>query len=638
MSVQVSYKKQFALGIMLLVFTLVVVEGLVNVWWYLLNACAFEDNELFEDLNEEEKRKLCLENMEIKYTTMGLEPNQHSQTININSDGFRGPEISKEKQDNTYRIIVVGGSTTFGSGVKDDETHPAHLQKIFDSKELDFKVEVINGGVPGAWSENEIRFIKEKMIDYEPDLFIVYDGVNDIQRTEMELGWAERLLEICNLGKETGFDTIITIQPFLGTGKRIPTDQEYPFFAEIGATDKINRYSKFAKQLDKLDGTCSKTADLREIFDTTQKTIFFDSLHVNSFANKIIAQNLYEISSQLVQNKALEIISDNKESLKTIDEKSTETLSLNLIYELSNKIKNILLVYKTTRILLHLSTVFENNIFERIIDSDQKNNGKNYIMSNKKSCEELGGVWNGIYVCVVDNLTINEGDTLQIEPAQDFQVRKKLINYGTIVLLGGGLIIFEGELINQGGTIIVNGTGFLRTIDGGIITNNAGIITIYGTLFNAGEINNNFEGNITTNFDSSFINFGNVSNNGGKITNLGTKIFNINGGTFTNYDQSLIIFNMVKMVNGPESEINNIGGIININGGSIENNGGLIYNEGGIIHNTNGDIFNNQGVINNQGIFNSTGNIFNQCEGIINESVEILGKISEIPCDAELNE
>jgi len=109
MSVQVSYKKQFALGIMLLVFTLVVVEGLVNVWWYQLNACAFEDNELFEDLSEEEKRQLCLENMEIKYTTMGLEPNQHSQTININSDGFRGPEIAKEKQDNTYRIIVVGG-------------------------------------------------------------------------------------------------------------------------------------------------------------------------------------------------------------------------------------------------------------------------------------------------------------------------------------------------------------------------------------------------------------------------------------------------------------------------------------------------------------------------------------------------
>jgi len=626
---------------MSLIVLLVVVEVFANVWWYQVNACAFEDNELFEDLSEEEKRQLCLENIEIKYTLLGLAPNQHSQTINVNSDGFRGPEITKEKQDNTYRIIVVGGSTTYGSGVKDDETHPAHLQKIFDSKELDFKVEVINGGVPGAWSQNEVRFIKEKMIDYEPDLFIVYDGVNDIQKREGEPGhqpWIERWLEICNLGKENGFDTIITIQPFLGTGKRIPTEQEYPFFAEIEITGKVNRYSLFAKQLEKLDSSCSKTADLREIFDSVQETIFFDGSHVNSFANKIVAQNLYEISNPLVQNKALEIISNAKGSLKTIDEKPPETPSLNLVDESFNEIKNILLAYKTPRILLHLSIVFENNIFEKIIISDQKNVVTDYIMTNKKSCEGLGGVWNGVHICVIDNLTIYKGDMLEIGNFKDVQIRKKLVNYGTIILNHGGLNVFQGELINQGGTILVNGTGFLRTIDGGIITNNDGIINVYGLLFNAGEIKNNFEGNITTNVGSDFINFGNVFNNGGKITNSGTEILNINGGKFINNNQSLIIFSSVQMVNGPESEINNIGGIIIIYRGKLNNTGGLIYNEGGSIYNLDGDIINNQGVINNHGIFNSTGNIFNQCEGIIIETVEILGKISEIPCDAELNE
>ncbi len=634
MSVQVSYRNQFLFGIMYLIVVLVVVEGLVNVWWYQVNACAFEDNVLFEDLNEEEKRQLCLENIEIKYNEMGLVPNQKSQTININSDGFRGPEISKEKQDNTYRIFVVGGSTTFGSGVKDNESAPAHLQKIFDNKELGFNVEVINAGVPGAWSQNEVRYVKEKLIDYDPDLIIVYDGVNDLQHRDKERGvepWMERWLEICYLGEEIGFDIIITIQPFLGTGNRIPTEQEYPFHAESKAVNRINLYSIFEKQLEKLNNSCSKTADLREIFDDIQETIFFDSSHVNSFANKIVAQNLYEISIPLVQNKALEIISNSNESLKTIDEKDSKTQSLNLGNESFNDIKNILLAYKTPRVLLHLSTVFENNIFEKIIISDQKNIGTNYIMSNKKSCEELGGVWSGVYICVINNLTIYEGDTLQIEPALDVQVRKELVNYGTIILNQGGLIIFQGELINQGGTINVNGIGFLRVVDEGTITNNAGIITIEGLLFNAGEIKNNFDGVITTIFDSNFINTGNVFNNGGKfIFNSGTNIFNIEG-ELTNNQKGVMIFNMVDMIIGPKFEINNIDGIIIKNGGSITNLGGLIYNEG-IFLNNGGDIINKIGEINNQGIFNSTGDIINHCEGIIIETVKILGQISEIPC------
>jgi len=198
MSVQVSYKKQFALGIMLLLVTLVVVEGLANVWWYQLNACAFEDNELFEDLSEEEKRQLCIDNLDLQVTEKGIEPNQQSGYIHINSEGFRSPEITQEKPEGTYRIFLVGGSTTFGSGVRDDETISAHLQKFFDELELDFKVEVINAGIPGAWSKGEVKFLKERLVKYEPDLFIIYDGVNELAHANKPqdgpIIWKERWL------------------------------------------------------------------------------------------------------------------------------------------------------------------------------------------------------------------------------------------------------------------------------------------------------------------------------------------------------------------------------------------------------------------------------------------------------------
>ena len=39
--------------------------------------------------------------------------NKHNQL------GFRGDDISVEKPKDTYRIVAVGGSTTYGSGVED---------------------------------------------------------------------------------------------------------------------------------------------------------------------------------------------------------------------------------------------------------------------------------------------------------------------------------------------------------------------------------------------------------------------------------------------------------------------------------------------------------------------------------------
>ena len=47
----------------------------------------------------------------------------------INSQGLRGPEFVMDKPNDVYRIIAVGGSTTFGLGVEDSFSWPTLLQK-----------------------------------------------------------------------------------------------------------------------------------------------------------------------------------------------------------------------------------------------------------------------------------------------------------------------------------------------------------------------------------------------------------------------------------------------------------------------------------------------------------------------------
>ncbi|MCH2405791.1 MAG: hypothetical protein MK200_06320, partial [Nitrosopumilus sp.] len=148
MSVQVSYKKQATLGIIGIAILLLAIEAIANVWWITQIHCEFEQNEIFQDINEEKKRQLCLDFYEIKTSGDELIPDQSTESITINSLGFRGAEFSNIKPLNTYRIFMVGGSTMFGAGATSDETTiPGYLQQFLNEKDFGFDIEVINSGI-----------------------------------------------------------------------------------------------------------------------------------------------------------------------------------------------------------------------------------------------------------------------------------------------------------------------------------------------------------------------------------------------------------------------------------------------------------------------------------------------------------
>ncbi len=131
---------------------------------------------------------MCIESYQLQISEDGADPNQDFQTMNINSHGFRGTEIGIEKPENTYRIFGVGGSTMMGSGsLSDVTTITGFLQNEFDKQTLQYDVEVINAGLSGAWSHTEINLIKTKLLKFNPDLFIIYDGWNDANVG----GWTE---------------------------------------------------------------------------------------------------------------------------------------------------------------------------------------------------------------------------------------------------------------------------------------------------------------------------------------------------------------------------------------------------------------------------------------------------------------
>lgn len=311
MSVQVSYKKQLVFATLLLIIILVLIEGVAKIWWHSIENCAFENSDVYADLPQSLKRQMCVESYQVQFSPSRIEPNQNFQTININSFGFRGKEITLEKPENTFRIFTVGGSTMLGTGSTSDVTTiPGFLQQKFDETNLGTRIEVINAGVSGAWSQTETNYIKNSLLQFNPDLFIVYDGWNDAANLEnipddeipeRVSQWITRWKEICDLSKQANFETIVTIQPLVGIGNKTLSKDEYEYSIKLQQTKIPQRLELFALALDKLD-SCTKTADLRRSFDGLDMPIYWDYGHMANAGNEIIANKIYDLSLSIIMN------------------------------------------------------------------------------------------------------------------------------------------------------------------------------------------------------------------------------------------------------------------------------------------------------------------------------------------------
>ena len=91
----------------------------------------------------------------------------------INSFGFRDKELNSDYvKDRKYRILCVGDSITFGEGVSTNKTYPKLLEKELRSK-FSKNIEVLNAGVPGYNTYDELLYIKNYLIKLSPDMIIL---------------------------------------------------------------------------------------------------------------------------------------------------------------------------------------------------------------------------------------------------------------------------------------------------------------------------------------------------------------------------------------------------------------------------------------------------------------------------------
>jgi lysophospholipase L1-like esterase len=100
------------------------------------------------------------------------------ERVVTNALGLRSPPTGA-KQPGEYRILSLGESTTFGSGVAGGETYTARLADELAKRGAGQGVTAINAGVPAYTSFQSLRYLEVRGLALEPDLILVYHEVND---------------------------------------------------------------------------------------------------------------------------------------------------------------------------------------------------------------------------------------------------------------------------------------------------------------------------------------------------------------------------------------------------------------------------------------------------------------------------
>ncbi len=150
---------------------------------------------------------------------------------------FRSGEAKLEKPPGVFRVICVGGSSTYGKEVEDDQVWPYLLEKKLRDGGVD--AQVVNAGVTGYSSFQILILLREYLLSYNPDVVLMYAGFNDMALSAGPYTMRE-LWEMMH-GEASGLSSFV-----MGAQNILSRSIVYNAlrFAIVGARRKIERSGK----------------------------------------------------------------------------------------------------------------------------------------------------------------------------------------------------------------------------------------------------------------------------------------------------------------------------------------------------------------------------------------------------------
>lgn len=112
-----------------------------------------------------------------------LERPEFRHQVSVGPEGLRGPGV-RPRSPETFRVLVLGDSQAFGFGVVESATLTTRLERLLKDRFPDKDIQVLNAGVPGYGTADELAFLRSRGPALRPDFVVVqFLSVNDLQES-----------------------------------------------------------------------------------------------------------------------------------------------------------------------------------------------------------------------------------------------------------------------------------------------------------------------------------------------------------------------------------------------------------------------------------------------------------------------
>ncbi len=98
---------------------------------------------------------------------------EYSAYVKINNKGLRGQAYEYDKPNDVYRILILGDSFTAGLQVPEEKTFAKLLETQLQRRYPQTKFQVINAGVIGYGTDNQLAYFTHEGYKYQPDLVLL---------------------------------------------------------------------------------------------------------------------------------------------------------------------------------------------------------------------------------------------------------------------------------------------------------------------------------------------------------------------------------------------------------------------------------------------------------------------------------
>ncbi len=112
----------------------------------------------------------------VQAPNLDIELPEHGR-LQTNKLGFRDGPVIIPKPAGEYRVLSLGESSTWGHGVRVEETYSAALQRLLERSGMSARV--INAGIPAYTVQQSAIFLAEEGAELQPDVILVYHQTND---------------------------------------------------------------------------------------------------------------------------------------------------------------------------------------------------------------------------------------------------------------------------------------------------------------------------------------------------------------------------------------------------------------------------------------------------------------------------